>query len=459
MPLHMLLIESPPGDLDELREAIINSCDADCDVVAVSAEAELYAHLEKGHGVDLVLIDLDVGKGERAGVDLVAGVRERDAEVPVVAVAEKGNVELAQMAVEAGATDFLVRTGSLKQRVKTLMGKVRKFLELRERNRELDEENRALREAAGERFRIIGESPQIKKVLDQIRRVATIPRPVLITGERGTGKELVARAIHVAAGRAGRPLVTVNCAAFADTLLESELFGHEKGSFTGADAVSRGKFETAKSGTLFLDEIGNMSLPFQQKILRVVEYGTFTRVGGSRELATDTRVIAATNSDLKKRMGTGMFLRDLYDRLAFEVIRVPPLREREGDIEVLALHFLDEFMKEIPALRGKTMGKEALSILREYQYPGNVRELKNIIERAAYRDTTNEINPEDIGMLPKTDVQVYGGGFEEKVDAFMKKLIMEAMVEAGGNQAQAARTLGLSYHQFRYYHRKFSKKK
>jgi transcriptional regulator with GAF, ATPase, and Fis domain len=294
-------------------------------------------------------------------------------------------------------------------------------------------------------------------VLEQVRRVAAIPRPVLIIGERGTGKELVARAIHEASDRAAKPLVTVNCAAFVDTLLESELFGHEKGAFTGADTIALGKFELAHGGTLFLDEIGHMSLPFQQKILRVVEYGMFTRVGGRKELQVDVRIIAATNCDLKQKMLAGDFLRDLYDRLTFEIIRMPPLRQREGDVELLARHFLHQFMSEIPALRGKTMSSEALGILQEYPFPGNVRELKNIIERAAYRDTTNEINPEDIGLLSHTEAApAECGGFDEKVEAYKKRLILDALGEASGNQAKAARLVGLSYHQYRYYYRKYA---
>ncbi len=265
-----------------------------------------------------------------------------------------------------------------------------------------------------------------------------------------------ARAIHGASGRASKPLVVINCAALSDSLLESELFGHEKGAFTGADSVAHGKFEIANGGTLFLDEVGNMSLPFQRKILRVVEYGTFTRVGGTREIQTDTRVIAATNSDLKEKILAGEFLQDLYDRLAFEIIPVPPLREREGDVEILARHFLSQFMREIPALGGKRLYRNAIDVLRSHEFPGNVRELRNIIERAAYRDTTNEITAEDIGMLPETEPGTVGGDFAQKVEAFRRRLTMDALEEASGNQAKAARALGLTYHKFRYYYRKYA---
>lgn len=289
-------------------------------------------------------------------------------------------------------------------------------------------------------------------MIEQIRRIADVPRPVLIVGERGTGKELVARAIHASGNRRSRPIVTVNCAALSDTLLEAELFGHEKGAFTGADSSRPGKFALAHGGILFLDEIGNMPLAFQQKILRVVEYGTYTRVGGTAEQVTDSRVIAATNRDLEARIREGAFLADLYDRLSFEVLEVPPLRQRRQDIRPLAVHFLEQFALEIPAFAGKTLAASTIDMLERYSFPGNIRELKNIIERAAYRDTTNEITPEDIGMLAGEKV-MGEGTFREKVDAFRRQLIDDAMARSGGNQAEAARLLGLTYDQFRHYYR------
>jgi transcriptional regulator with GAF, ATPase, and Fis domain len=199
-----------------------------------------------------------------------------------------------------------------------------------------------------------------------------------------------------------------------------------------------------------------MSLAFQEKILRVVEYGTLTRVGGIEERKTSARIIAATNRDLEEMIAQGEFLADLYDRLTFETIHVPPLREREGDVEVLARYFLDQFARETPAFRGKVLATATLAVLRCYHFPGNVRELKNLIERAAYHDRTSEITPEDLGLLPHHDLASPSGSFYEKTDAFGRRLIEEALRQSGGNQAQAARSLGLSYHQFRYYHRKYS---
>ncbi|HEY3358087.1 MAG TPA: sigma 54-interacting transcriptional regulator [Polyangia bacterium] len=274
--------------------------------------------------------------------------------------------------------------------------------------------------------------------------------------EVGRQDRVQTRAIHDAGTNGARPFVAVNCAAFTDALLDSELFGHERGAFTSADSVAHGTFERARGGTVFLDEIGNMSLPFQQKLLRVIEYGTFTRVGGAVELAVEVRVISATNADLEQRMQQGRFLRDRYDRLSFEVIPVPPLREREGDVDLLARHFLDEFMREIPALGGKRLAESGLAALRAYDFPGNVRELKNVIERAAYRDTTNEITAADVGLLPPAPSVARDGTFAAQLDGFKRQVIRDALAAAGGNQAAAARRLGLAYHRFRYYHQRYA---
>ena len=450
----VLMLDTPEGDLAELArvfEAVEPDRGEGVDVRLVARSEELIRRVRTGAPCDLVVVDTTLGDGRRSGMDILREVRAADELVPIVAVAEAGDVDRAALAIGAGATDFLVRGGQLRERVTTLLAKVRNLFDLLQRNRILGEQNMLLREAAEARRRTVGESPQLREVVTRIERVARIPRPVLIVGERGTGKELVARAIHEVAGPGARPFIAVNCAAFSDTLLESELFGHEKGAFTGADSRAFGKFEQAAGGTLFLDEIGNMSLPFQQKILRVVEYGVFTRVGGREEVTTDARIIAATNVDLEARMRAGEFMRDLYDRLAFEVIPVPPLREREGDVDILARHFLREFMREIPALRGKRLAQSALDALRRYRFPGNVRELKNIIERAAYRDVTNEITPEDIGLLPDPDPtpDAPGRTFHERIANFKRRLVLDAYEAASRNQAEAARRLGLSYYQFR----------
>jgi len=478
----IIVLDTPAGDLASLAAAFGQAGGDCCQVRTAGSVEQVLARMAAGP-VDLVVLDYRLGDGRMTGRQALAAVRKADTLVPLIAVAEQGNVELAAEAIDAGASDFLVRGDRLPERVSTLIGKIRNLLDLIDANRALRAQNLLLRQEHLERYHIIGESPQIIQVLQRIARVARIPRPVLIIGERGTGKELVARAIHEASGRAGKPFVVINCAAAAETLLESELFGHEKGAFTGADTVVQGKFEQADGGTLFLDEIGNMSLPFQQKILRAVEYGSFMRIGGQKEIRTSARILAATNADLQSAIREGQFLQDLYDRLSFEVIHVPPLRQREGDVEILARHFLRAFMREIPALRGKRLSSQAIEVLRRYPFPGNVREMKNIIERAAYRDTENEITPADIDMpacgasSPKApagpigDVSSAaapaassatassppaGATFEAGVEAYRKRLILDALAKANNNQAAAARSLGLSYHQYRYHLRKYS---
>ena len=453
-----LLALDPPGGISlvELVEAFRSCLGPDCLVHQVASEAELLASLRSGFPYQLALVEMEHGDGARDGAQVLAEMRRADAEIPVVAVSGRGNVESARAAVAAGATDFLVLGDRLQERVETLLVKLNAVVKLRQRKHDLEEENRRLTSAERDRNRLLGSSPQMQELIEQIERVASVPRPLLIFGERGTGKELVARQVHDAGGPEGRPFIAVNCAAFADTLLESELFGHEKGAFTGADEVRRGRFEIADGGTLFLDEIGFMSLPFQQKILRAVEYGAFRRVGGTEEVHTSARVIAATNVDLVQRMRTGEFLRDLYDRLAFEVIRVPPLRKRAGDVEMLAREFLARFMREIPAFGGKTLSAKAVRALADYEFPGNVRELKNIIERAAYKDTTNEITVEDIDLPDPRRGRPTSGSFHEQVDALKASLIREALAAAGGRQTAAAERLNLTYHQFRHYFRKYA---
>lgn len=457
MRVTVLIFEPAHSQLGDLGGQFRAEAPADWDVRVVSTSDELLRTLSEDSHHYLVIVPDRIDHAGQPGTELIGPIHEISDQIPVVVTADQGSVELVAEAIRAGASDFLVRGQRLRERIATLLGKLQGLFDVIDRNRLLREHNTQLRETIQAKLKIVGESPQMRALLDQIRSVAQVPRPVLIAGERGTGKELVARAIHFAGGPPTRPIVTVNCAAFNDALLESELFGHEKGAFTGADSVRHGKFEQADGGTLFLDEVGNMSLPFQEKILRVVEYGVFTRVGGTTEEKTSARIIAATNRDLEDMIAEGKFLADLHDRLAFETIHVPPLREREGDVEVLARYFLDQFARETPAFGGKTLSARAISLLQSHRFPGNVRELKNVIERAAFHDTTNEITPEDIGLLPRQDPSVHGGTFYEKLHTFGRRLIDDALRQSNGNQAQAARTLGLSYHQFRYYHKKYVK--
>ena len=453
----ILLLDSPQNHLQELEEAFRMACGKHAVLCTVKTKEHLLQELEHSTAYNIVVIDYFIGDGQTTGVELVKEIRQLDDDILILMVAERGDVDTARRAIEAGATDFLVRNQRLPERLETQLRKIRLLLKLSEKNRSLDQQNKLLYAQEQARHQLIGDSPQMLEILSSIERVAHIPRPVLIFGERGTGKELIARAIHKS-GVANKPFVVVNCAAFTDTLLENELFGHEQGAFTGAHTTGHGKFEQADGGTLFLDEIGNMSLAFQQKILRVVEYGSFSRVGGEKEVQVKVRIIAATNADLSKKMQEGHFLPDLYDRLAFEVIHVPPLRQREGDIEALSQYFVRQFVREVPAFRGRRLSLESLEELKNYHFPGNARELKNIIERAVCRDTAKEITPQDLGIrreFPKPKAQ---GTFYEQIDALAEHLIMDALQKSNHNQAKAARMLGLSYHQFRYYYRKFTGK-
>jgi len=275
----------------------------------------------------------------------------------------------------------------------------------------------------------------------------------LILGERGSGKELVAAAIHYAGDRRSKPFIKVNCAAMSGTLLESEMFGHEKGAFTGADKRRLGRFELADGGTLLLDEVGNMSSEFQEKVLRVIEYQEFVRVGGQKPVRVDVRVIAATNADLKQRIEEGTFRADLYDRLSFEVLRVPPLRERTGDIPLLATHFADRFAAEIK-VTPRRFSEAAMTGLCAYRWPGNVRELKNIAERLVFSARTDRIELSDLPPEVREGPAVSGQSFPERLAALEREMLEAALSSSSWNQKKAAAALGLTYDQLRHYYRK-----
>ena len=454
MPEKIVVLESARGGLPQLRKELERATTRRTHIESIRDERELVRLLRSGASFDMLVASFEASDAGPAGTRIAKLVRKHHADVSVILTSEKDDADAAAKAIRAGASEYLVCDEQLIPRVEAVLRKTREVVALHRRNRRLDSENANLRQAEQARFQAVGASPQFLAVMEQARRVAMVPRPVLIVGERGTGKELVARTIHDHGGKGKRPFLAVNCAAFPDTLLESELFGHQRGAFSGAHSDRRGKFEEADGGTLFLDEVGHMSLPFQQKILRVVEYGTLRRVGGSDEIRVSTRIIAATNANLAERMSKGEFLRDLYDRLAFETLQVPPLRSRNGDVELLARHFLEQFMREVPSFRGKQLSVEAVAMLESYAFPGNVRELKNVIERAVYRDTTNEITPEDIGLLSGVPEEVSGASFQDKMDAYARRLLSDALTAAGGNQARAARLLGMSYDQFRHHFRK-----
>ena len=327
-----------------------------------------------------------------------------------------------------------------------------------------------------ENQQVVGNSPALSEALEQASRLAQINRPILVIGERGTGKELLAERIHFLSVRWDQPLLKINCAAIAESLLESELFGHEPGAFTGATRVHQGRFERAAGGTLFLDELANMSLGLQEKLLRVIEYGEFERLGGQTTLHADVRVVAATNANLKQLAMESRFRADLLDRLSFDVVHMPPLRRRDGDIMELAYHFAVHMCRELgwEAFPGFT--EAAARQLLQHPWPGNVRELKNVVERSLYRwgDASRPVAdivldpfvspyqelPEpqetDTPHHPKTVPEVSTtGNFTVQVAAFEIRLLQAALSENHFHQGAAATVLGLSYDQFRGLLRKY----
>ncbi|MHA7817146.1 MAG: phage shock protein operon transcriptional activator [Pseudohaliea sp.] len=317
---------------------------------------------------------------------------------------------------------------------------------------------------------MIGNSEALAAALDHLSRLAPVNRPVIVLGERGTGKELAAERLHFLSARWDAPFIKVNCAAMAESLLESELFGHEPGAFTGATNTHRGRFERADGGTLFLDELGTTSARLQEKLLRLVEYGEFERLGGQRTLQVDVRVVAATHADLPALAAAGEFRHDLLDRLGFDVVYLPPLRERREDIAELAEHFAIQMSAELgwPLFPGFT--DSAAARLRDYSWPGNVRELKNAVERSVYRWGDPDAPVDEVILDPFADARPVApaagtpppaapadasaeaaaeGGLRDRVDAFERRLLEGALARHGHNQKRTAAALGLSYDQLR----------
>ena len=319
---------------------------------------------------DLML--LDIWMPEMDGLETLRRIREIVPTAQVMVMSGHGSIETAVKAIKLGAYDYIEKPLSLENvtlRVKHALEQYR-----------LEEENRSLRTKVQRKFELVGQSPAMQQLRQLIDTAGPTNSRVLVGGENGTGKELVARAIHVQSARADRPFVAVNCAAIPETLIESELFGHEKGSFSGATSMKRGQFEQADGGTLFLDEIGDMSLNTQAKVLRALQEQQFTRVGGTKLLKVDVRVLAASNKDLLKEIEKGAFREDLYYRLNVVPIVVPPLRERREDIPLLIRHFMKVHAEE-QGLRMKEVTPEAMNVFQQYEWPGNIRELRNLIER------------------------------------------------------------------------------
>ena len=326
--------------------------------------------LIKNDSYDLVLCDIKMPKVD--GIELLQRTRKTNSTVPFIMLTGHGNIETAVESMKLGAYDFISKPPDLNR----LINSVRNALE----KKELVAENKILRKKVAKKYEIIGNSKSIMEIHAMIDKVAKTEARVLITGESGTGKELVAHNIHEKSSRAKSPFIEVNCAAIPSELIESELFGHLKGSFTSAVKDREGKFEAANNGTIFLDEIGDMSLAAQAKVLRALEENKIQRVGSQKDISVDVRVLAATNKDLKKEIDEGSFREDLYHRLAVIVIKVPELSKRKSDIPVLVDHFSNIISKE-QGIETKKFSKDSLKLLEDYNWSGNVRELRNVVER------------------------------------------------------------------------------
>ena len=398
---------------------------------------------------DLVLTDQKMPG--LSGLQVLEGVRAVTPETAVIIMTAYGTIETAVSAIKAGAADYLTKPLNLDE----LLHRIHR---VRERQ-QLLRENRELREALAERHRvegILGESGPMQEALSLVRRVAPSDATVLIRGESGTGKELIARAIHHASPRATGPLVKVNCAALAESLLEAELFGHEKGAFTGAIATRKGRFELADGGSLFLDEIGDLPAHMQVKLLRVLQEREFERVGSSRPIAVNVRLLAATHRDLEALVREDRFREDLYYRINVVTITLPPLRERREDLPLL----IDHFVRTFAAKNGKPIAgltRDAREALLRYDYPGNVRELENLIERAVVLTRDEIIGIADLPLTLHEPVPEPGAapGLEAAVEALERRMIREALGRASGVQTRAAESLGISERVLRYKLKKY----
>ena len=415
--------------------------------------------LERGR-FDLLISDIKMP--DMSGVDVLRAAKRIDSDIVGIMITAFAAADTAIEAMRLGAHDYLSKPFDVDE----LKIKVRNALE----QRQLRQENVLLKRALGTSHQfanIVGRSEKMLAIFKLIEQIARTDSTVLVTGESGTGKEWVARAIHFYSLRRDRPFVALNCGAMPETLLESELFGHMKGSFTGASSNKKGLVEAAEKGTLFLDEIGTMNPMMQVKLLRVLQERKFRRLGGVEELEAAIRVIAATNQELPKAVAEGRFREDLFYRINVIPIHLPPLRERGEDIPLLAEYFLvkyrDQMGKDVHAL-----SQESMDLLEAYDWPGNIRELENVIERAVALEKSQTILPESLpdhilkrvpkgpaaaGLLPET-----GFNLEEHVEGLEKEYITQALVRAGGVQVKAAELLGMSFRSFRYYVKKYNLK-
>ena len=388
------------------------------------------------------------------GIEVLRKAKEVSPGTEVIMMTAFASTETAVEAMKCGAYDYITKPFKIDE-IKLVIEKA--FEKIR-----LESENILLKKELKEGYNfgdIIGVSSRMLEIYNMIKRVAPTKSTVLITGESGTGKEMVAKSIHANSPRCDKPFITVNCGAMPENLLESELFGHKKGAFTGAVSNKQGLFELADGGSIFLDEIGEMPPSLQVKLLRVLQEKEFRRVGDTRDIRSDVRIIAATNRDLEEAVKSGAFREDLYYRLNVIQIKLPPLRERREDIPSLTLHFLNKYNREL-GREIKKVSSEAMEILQNYNYPGNVRELENIIERAVALEQSDIILPEslpeevsrrsDVEIGVDLDVPPGGLDLETLMEDLEKRFLLKALARAGGVKTKAAELLGLSFRSFRY---------
>ena len=432
----VLIVDDEPSIIQSLRGIL-----ADEGFEVMTADGGLKAlDIIKETIPEIIL--LDIWMPDIDGIETLKRIRELYPSVQVIMISGHGTIENAVRATKLGAYDFIEKPLSLE---KVLLS-VNNALKYNKMETELD----LFKERDRQRYHITGHSQAINELKEQIEIVAPTDAWVLIVGENGTGKELVAHTIHRLSKRKDKPLVEVNCAAIPEDLIESELFGHEKGSFTGATTMKRGKFDQANNGMLFLDEIGDMSLKAQSKVLRILQEQRFERVGGSRTIKVDVRVIAATNKNLEKEITKGTFRDDLYFRLNVIPIRVPPLRERVDDMQELVDELLDEFSLDTKKER-KSLSHEALELLKKYSWPGNIRELKNLVERMAIMYPGKVIDAKDIPPPfntsrieeSKLDSFFTFDSFKEARETFERDFIASKLEQFGGNISKTAEAIGV----------------
>jgi two-component system response regulator AtoC len=427
-----ILIVDDDVDALELMEELFESKGYDPLTASNGIEA---LNLVRDEDPDMVITDIRMP--DMDGMQLLEELSKRHPQIPVIMVTAHGTIEAAVEAIKMGAKDYILKP----LRLDEILAKVETISQLRS----LEKENEYLRSRLQTRFNvknIIGKSEKINQLFKLIHDVAPTNTTVLIQGENGTGKELIANAIHFNSPNLKKPFIKLNCGVLAENLLESELFGHVKGAFTGAIKDKIGRFELANGGTLFLDEIGDISLNMQVKLLRVLQEGEFERVGGTETIKVDVRIITATNRDLEARIQDGKFRQDLYYRLNVIPIHVPPLRERKDDIKLLVEHFIKKF-EELHQKEIKSIDKDAIVALEDYDWPGNIRELENYVERSIVLNKTGSITksdfPQAIAQSQKTFVEYdESKGLGGAVDLFERQLILSELKRNSGNKAKTA---------------------